>query len=429
MADPNVPSGAGKLRPPKPAVKHFPLYAHATGNWCKKVDGDHKSFGRWGRIVNGQMTIVAGPSGALDGDWQAALANYNAWVETGGRPRDPETVTVNNACSQFYAAKQAKCDAGELAPEGLAEYDRVNRLIVGAFGRNRAVADLGPADFAALRAKMAKTWGLVKLGNTVSKVRTVFKWAAENDVIERPVVFGSDFVKPSKEMMRKHRASGGEKLFWKEEILQLMAEARPQLRAMLWLGINAAFGNTDCVRLTWDAVDLANGRIKFARPKTGVARCCPLWPETASAMADLPRKGKQVFDQARDSNAVAQAMCRLMRKLKINGRRGLGFYTLRHTFRTVADNTKDFAAIRTIMGHADGRIDDAYVESIGDPRFAVGAPTGDSRLRAVTDYVRTWLLAPPESEGQPTTDEKAPAEVAAVEPVAEARPSLRLFAG
>ena len=45
-------------------------------------------------------------------------------------------------------------------------------------------------------------------------------------------------------------------------------------------------------------------------------------------------------------------------------RAGLGFYALRHTFRTVADATKDFPAIRLIMGHADASIDDVYREKI-----------------------------------------------------------------
>ena len=59
----------------------------------------------------------------------------------------------------------------------------------------------------------------------------------------------------------------------------------------------------------------------------------------------------------------------------------LGFYALRHTFRTVADATKDFPAIRLIMGHADQSIDDVYREGIED-----------SRLVAVTDHVRQWLF-------------------------------------
>ena len=56
---------------------------------------------------------------------------------------------------------------------------------------------------------------------------------------------------------------------------------------------------------------------------------------------------------------------------------------LRHTFRTVADATKDFPAIRLIMGHADSSIDDAYREGIDD-----------ARLLAVVEHVHKWLFGP-----------------------------------
>jgi integrase len=54
---------------------------------------------------------------------------------------------------------------------------------------------------------------------------------------------------------------------------------------------------------------------------------------------------------------------------------------LRHTFRTVADATRDFPACRAVMGHADNSMDAAYTESIDD-----------SRLVAVVDHVRQWLF-------------------------------------
>jgi len=48
----------------------------------------------------------------------------------------------------------------------------------------------------------------------------------------------------------------------------------------------------------------------------------------------------------------------------------------------VADATKDFPAVRMVMGHADDSIDATYREGIDD-----------SRLRAVADYVHGWLFA------------------------------------
>jgi integrase len=68
-----------------------------------------------------------------------------------------------------------------------------------------------------------------------------------------------------------------------------------------------------------------------------------------------------------------------MRAVGANGHRN--FYTLRHTFRTVADEAKDQPAIDHIMGHESTHMSTQYREKISD-----------DRLRAVTDYVRAWLF-------------------------------------
>ena len=43
----------------------------------------------------------------------------------------------------------------------------------------------------------------------------------------------------------------------------------------------------------------------------------------------------------------------MLKRLKINGRNGLGYYTLRHKFETVAGESKDQVAVNAIMGHVD----------------------------------------------------------------------------
>jgi len=202
--------------------------------------------------------------------------------------------------------------------------------------------------------------------------------------------------------MRKHRAKNGHKMFEAAEVRALLDAASPQVKAMILLGVNCGFGNADVARLPQSALDLRRGWINFPRPKTGVGRRCPLWPETAEALraaidarpepkgpadADLTfiTKYGHAWARTRGENgtpvdAVLGEFKKLLRALNL-GRPGVGFYALRHTFRTVADATKDFPAVRLIMGHADGSIDDAYRERVED-----------DRLRAVADYVRQWLF-------------------------------------
>jgi hypothetical protein len=55
--------------------------------------------------------------------------------------------------------------------------------------------------------------------------------------------------------------------------------------------INAALGNADCGRLVFQALDLDAGWLDYARPKTGVPRRVPLWPETWQRCGNPSRNG------------------------------------------------------------------------------------------------------------------------------------------
>ena len=85
-------------------------------------------------------------------------------------------------------------------------------------------------------------------------------------------------------------------------------------------------------------------------------------------------------------NSVTLEFSKLLKTCDIQ-RTGVGFYSLRHSFRTVADGVRDQTAIRLVMGHTDASIDARYVERIDD-----------DRLQTVTEYVRQWLGLPGEEK-------------------------------
>src|SRR5262249_31675965 len=155
-------------------------------------------------------------------------------------------------------------------------------------------------------------------------------------------------------------------------------------------------GNSDCGNLPLSALDLECKWVNFPRPKTGIERRCPLWPETVEALWEaLARRPqpkteadvnlvfvtKYGFRWAKDipDSPISKEMRKLLKQLGINGQRN--FYTLRHTFRTVADEAKDQPAADYIMGHEVPHMSSVYRETISD-----------ARLKAVTDHVRAWLL-------------------------------------
>jgi serine/threonine protein kinase len=122
----------------------------------------------------------------------------------------------------------------------------------------------------------------VALGNEIQRIRSVFKYAYDAEMVDRPIRFGPGFKRPSKKTMRKNKAQKGPKLFAAEEIRQLLGlspwapAAGVQLSAMILLGINAGCGNSDCATLPLKAIDLDGGWVNYARPKTGLPRRCAL---------------------------------------------------------------------------------------------------------------------------------------------------------
>jgi integrase len=421
-------------RPKKP-YPDFPLSPHASGAWQKKIRGKIHYFGKWARVVKGKLTRIEG-----DG-WEEALKLYKVQADdlhAGRTPRvSGDGLTVNDLCNHFRSAMKERLDTGrKMSPRMYAEYCLTTDRLVSTFGGKRLVDDLAPDDFAGLASDLAKQYGPVRRGNEVQKVRTVFKYGITNRLIKTAIQFGSAFVKPDRTELRMHRAKKGKRLFAASELRSLIDAAGVPLKAMILLGINAAFGNADCGHLPQSAVDLEGGWITFPRPKTGIARRAALWPETVealkAAMAERPAPTNEAnaelvfvtkygrpWSSGGTSGAVTLETGKLLRELKLN-RPGLGFYALRHTFRTVADATKDFPAVRFVMGHVDGSIDDVYREGIED-----------SRLQAVADHVHAWLFGKTPDGGK--TDEPQESANENSEPIDPPQngeaPRLRLFAG
>jgi hypothetical protein len=250
----------------KPAKPHkdFPLFAHLTKRWAKKVRGKLHYFGPWS-------------------DAEGALQK---WIDqkddllAGRVPRAKgDGATVRDLVNRFLTAKRHLVDTSELSPRTFADYHKSCDRIQSAFGLSRIVDDLANDDFERLRRELSKTRGPVALGNEINRIRVVFKYAYDSGLLDRPIRYGAGFKRPSKRVMRKARAASGLKMFEAAELRAMIDAAGYPLKAMFLLAINAGFGNSDCGTLPRSAVDLKTAWIDYPRPKTAVPRRCPLWPE------------------------------------------------------------------------------------------------------------------------------------------------------
>lgn len=448
---------SGKLasgKPPKP-YPEFPLGPANNGRWCKKIRGRIHYFGRWGRVVDGQMTRIEG-----DG-WQDALAIYKAQVDDihagrTPRPKDDEALTVKALCNEFRTAKYRKLNDGSMTARSYAEFVQTTDRIVEVFGGNRLVADLRPADFNRLHAKIQKgkkrAWGLVRLGNEITRVKSVFKFALGNGLIDKPMLFGTEFKRPEESAIRGERnASGKKQTLTADEIHRLLVAADVQMRAMLLVAVNCGFGNNDVATLPLEAVDLVDGWITYPRPKTKIDRRCPLWAETVRALREwldvrpqpkqetakdcvfVTARGRQwlsdvttKFKDGTDATQriafpVVSAFSALTKRVGVH-KKGIGFYVLRHVFRSQADGAKDWVATDRIMGHKDPTMGGHYRDT--------GSGIDDSRLVAVAQRVHDWLFpksveAPSDEPTKPKRQRKPKA--GPVDPANESGPALRLF--
>lgn len=386
----------------------------ARNQWVKKIRGRLWSFG----VIFNSRAGRPDPD-SFDANARAALRQYQADGPAlhAGLPRDRVTldgVTVGEIVAAYLKSRLASLRQGELDYRTYRDYESVGRTILRSLGPKRPAATLRPVDFERLLRSLKV--GPTRRGNFVVWCRSIFRWAYDQaEMLEAPPRFGKAFRGATGKQKREMRQRQGVLMFERDPIRRLLTQpdADVHLHAMILLGINGAFGNTDVATLHRQALDLSAGLITFPRHKTAIPRIIPLWPETIAALkASLaarppanPRRlehDRLVFltpDGLPWVHRGADRVGRLFRDLMTaagmdttvatgllddDGRpvvKHLGYYCLRRTWRTIADEFGDQHAAHVVMGHAIPGMSGIYVQRINH-----------DRLRAVVDHVRHWLL-------------------------------------
>ena len=374
MTDPN---STPQKRPRKP-YPDYPLTPRVDGRWQKKIRGKVHYF---------------------TGTWEEALNSYleqRDFLAAGLTPPDTDGVTLEFICNDFLHFKKGRVDRGDLKQRTWDEYAGSCKRLVRVLGRTKPAAAVQALDFVSVRADMEKTLGPTRVGNEINRIRSVFKYAVDHGHLDRPPRYGHGFDRPNTRVLRRQRREKGSKLFTPDEIKVLIEHSSVQMRAMVYLGINAGFGNADCGQLEFKHLNLATGWFDFPRPKTEVDRRGKLWPETVDALRaninerkppNQPELQDRVFVTKRGlswfkdtpDNPVSKEFRKLADATGIY-RPALTFYSLRHTFETIAGDTGDQVATNYVMGHSDQTMAATYREAVFN-----------ARLEKIASHVREWL--------------------------------------
>jgi integrase len=395
-----VVKSIGKRRPVKPQKPHrdFPLFPHPNGLWAKKINGRAWYFGPWKDDRHGQ----------------AALGRYLAEKDAILAGQDPRAIKVEGyslgrLCNDFLNKKKSDMAAGKIKARHYADLFEICKRLIEVFGAGKLAESIGPSDFERLEFSYPSTWGLRRRKREIGGTKSVFNYAARQEKIPK-TRFG-EYVLPSKDELDKERKANerqhGNREFTPEQLRTIIDAAPIPLKAMILLGVNAGYGNTDCSELTLPYLDLERGWSSFPRPKTGIDRKAALWPETVAAVRDAiakrpqpknPDDGNRVFitsnglrwvrtETSKDEDgkitvalddSISKQFRTLLQNLKIF-RRGLSFYSLRHCCET--HGGIDQIAIDRVMGHVSPGMSENYRQSFSD-----------DRLRAVSASIHSWLF-------------------------------------
>ncbi|TWU33301.1 tyrosine-type recombinase/integrase [Novipirellula artificiosorum] len=371
-------------KPAKPRPD-FPLYAHPRGYWCKSYGGTKHNCGPWDDPA------------AAERKWLEIKARLDE-----GKPAKAATIaTVKVICNRYLREQKQRAAMRDISDAHVREVRAYCVQLLKHFGATRQVDTIVKEDFAAMKSKFPTKWSLRTRRNNILGIRAIFKWAWENDLIDSVPKYGKLFSVPPKRAIRIEKADKPKKLFTAAQVWSLIADARPQMRAMIWLGINAAYGNTDCAFLQANWIDWRESWLERPRRKTGEDRAAWLWPETVASLQAvlggtrpepkpgvnpdtvfLTRTGQLWLDRASTNRDSIGEQFRELAKAVGCYKKNVGYYSLRHTFASVASGCGDQIAVDHVMGHVNSSMSAHYREFVDR-----------DRTRKACTYVRTWLLA------------------------------------
>ncbi len=418
---------------PKPRQFKSRPYIPNRGYWWAWIAGQSRSLCRWTVTDLAELDRIYAEKKQHCENLNSSADKSNAISILPERAK--VNLTVEDLVNLYLHHRAAHVDhdnpGKRISGVTYSGYERALRWLSEQVGP-MAVSDLTPQVFTMLDEKAQKQYGPDQHNHIVSTTRMMFKWAVDNDHLPALPRYGSDFCSTRQTVRLENIRQKPAQMFIAAQINALLAHADPQMKAMIYLGINCAYLQSDCAELPITFGDHPTNKIhlgenpfiRFDRVKTGERRKCTLWPETVKALKEVigdrkeglvfvTRRGFPLIHQSKsfdaEGNLVKSVNCdpttKKFRELcecagvKKKGLEdmtkdpmyGIGFSALRSTFETVAFSNRNLsvaeqAAIAWAMGH---RLSGVNIAKMAD-RYLQDIDA--ENLRAVTDQVREWLL-------------------------------------
>lgn len=168
------------------------------------------------------------------------------------------------------------------------------------------------------------------------------------------------------------------------EVDLLLRAAGPRTRPLILAGLLTGARFSELAALRWSDVDLVAGTLAVRRKKNRTAAVLPLHPRLADALVSLraakareggiPSTNDPVFTSAAGGplTSPGKGWARALRDAGLEGRRGVSFHSLRHSFATAflagGGNVRD---LQHVLGHSSLVITERYTKA-NDARVREG---------------------------------------------------------
>lgn len=409
----------------------FPLSRHRNGQWyvTRRINGRKRFFyfGRYAEDADGRRALA---------EYQAVADDLAAGREPGARASPPDLITAGELAGRYLDFMEARAKRQEISYREFDDvrraclYDFLDTVTEDAPAARLATSEAGGRPLDRLRGTLCDRLGVAAVNKRLSKIRGMLRWGFRQKLVAAPLYEDEALRAMPRRLARRERrrreAAHGPAIFTPDECRRLVAAASVEsasLLAFVLLGLNGGLGQSHISALPLDppAVDVEGGFIDWIRTKTEERCQVPLWPVTAHAMrlalATRPRpvpEAEGLFFVTRFGNpwvaelvktdasgaigdvnpddAIGKAFDRLQRELGIK-RPGRGFYGLRRTFSTIANEIQDRDATRRIMGHGLEGMDQHYVRAIDRQRLEAVTSHVGRRLLGCVDLAAPWPAA------------------------------------